>query len=155
MDMLTKEEWHRKQAVDNFNKTWDLMEKANRTKEEAMEMIHTAHSSRYHWGLAGGPLNLARGEWQISRVYSLLKMADSALLHAEHSLQLCLENNIGDFDLAFAYEAAARAYMIKDDDTMMDKFISLAHDAAENIAKKEDKDYFISELNSIKLGSKA
>ncbi|WNB92183.1 hypothetical protein [Bacillus sp. NEB1478] len=67
-----------------------MIEKENRTKEEDPEMIHTAHASRFHWGIAGSPLNLARGEWQISRVYSILDMGDSALLHAEHSLDLCL-----------------------------------------------------------------
>lgn len=155
MDKFTKDEWHRKQAVENFNKTWDLIEKKERTKEEDFEMIHTAHASRFHWGLAGTPLNNARGEWQISRVYSLLKMGDSALLHGERSLELCLQNNFGDFDLAFAYESVARAYMVKGEEAKMEEYFSLASKFAENIAKKDDKEYFISELNSIKLRSKA
>jgi hypothetical protein len=45
MDKFIKEEWHRKQAVENFNKTWDLIDKKERTKEEDLEMIHTAHTS--------------------------------------------------------------------------------------------------------------
>ncbi|RZT21047.1 MULTISPECIES: hypothetical protein [Fictibacillus] len=155
MDKFTKEEWHRKQAVENFNKTWDLIEKKDRTNEEDLEMIHTAHASRFHWGAAGTPLNYARGEWQISRVYSLLKMGESALLHGQQSLELCLQNEIKDFDLSFAYEAVARAYMVKGEEVKMEEYYSLASKSAENIAKKEDKEYFISELNSIKLGTKA
>ena len=155
MDKFTREEWHRKQAVENFNKTWGLMEKEVRTNEENLEMIHTAHASRFHWGLAGGPLNFARGEWQISRVYSLLNLGESALMHGEQSLKLCVQNGIGDFDLAFAYEAVARAYLVKDDEVKMEEYFALASKAAETITKKEDKDYFISELNSIKLGSRA
>lgn len=27
MDKFTKEEWHRKQAIQNFNKTWNLIAK--------------------------------------------------------------------------------------------------------------------------------
>ncbi len=155
MDKFTLTEWHRKQAVENFNKTWDLMEKKDRTHEEDLEMIHTAHASRFHWGVVGEALNFARGEWQISRVYSLLKMSDSALLHGNQSLTLCLENHIGNFDLAFAYEAVARGYQVKGDENKMEEYYSLALEAAQLITKKEDKEYFISELNSIKLGSRA
>ena len=35
-----------------------------------------------------------------------------ALWHAKQSLKLCLENGFGDIDLAFGYEAVARAYSI-------------------------------------------
>jgi hypothetical protein len=40
--------WHEKFAKGSFNKTWDLMEKKDRSTEEDNDMIHTAHSSRYH-----------------------------------------------------------------------------------------------------------
>jgi hypothetical protein len=154
MEKLTLKEWHRKQAVDNFNKTWDLIEKKDRTNEDDLEMIHTAHASRFHWGQIGEPLHFARGEWQISRVYSILNMSESAMFHGKQSLELCLENSIADFDLAFAYEAIARAYLVKEDETSMEEFYNLALQAAQQILKKEDKEYFISELNSIKLGSR-
>jgi len=54
---------HRQLAVDLFNHTWELLDKSERTQAEADEMIHAAHASRYHWGLAGTAVNLARGEW--------------------------------------------------------------------------------------------
>lgn len=154
MEKLTLKEWHRKQAVDNFNKTWDLIEKKDRTKKEDLEMIHTAHASRFHWGQIGEPLHFARGEWQLSRVYSILNMSESAMFHGKQSLELCLEHSIADFDLAFAYEAVARAYLVKNDETRMEEYFALALQAAQQIVKKEDKEYFISELNSIKLGSR-
>ncbi|WP_416730055.1 hypothetical protein [Fictibacillus sp. JL2B1089] len=154
MEKLTLKEWHRKQAVDNFNKTWDLIEKKDRTNENDLEMIHTAHASRFHWGQIGEPLHFARGEWQLSRVYSILNMSESAMFHGKQSLELCLEHSIADFDLAFAYEAVARAYLVKEDEASMEEFYNLALQAAQQILKKEDKEYFISELNSIKLGSR-
>ena len=64
--LFSLEEWHRKQAVSNFNRTWDLIDKQDRTFEEDMEMIHTAHASRFHWGVIGQAVNFARGEWQIA-----------------------------------------------------------------------------------------
>lgn len=148
---LTQEEWHKKQAVDNFNETWDLIDQADRTEQENLLMIHKAHASRYHWGVIGGPLQFARGEWQISRVYALLKHGDRALYHAQHSLQYCLNHLIGDFDLAFAYEAIARAYMTLGNKQSTLQYISLAEEAAQQIQKEADKKYFLLELSTITL----
>ncbi|KAB3530503.1 hypothetical protein [Alkaliphilus serpentinus] len=148
---LSLNEWHKKQAVESFNATWDLIDKKDRRTEENIKMVHTAHASRYHWEVIGTPLELARGEWQISRVYSLLNMAESALFHAQHSLKLCIDNNIGDFDLAFAYEAITRAYFIGSNLDLMKKNYELALGASKEISKPENKEYFLSELNTIPL----
>ncbi|WP_432662173.1 hypothetical protein R9X47_16560 [Wukongibacter baidiensis] len=148
---LSIQEWHKKQAVDNFNYTWDLIDKTDRTKEDEMNMIHAAHASRFHWGKIGTSLNFARGEWQISRVYALLNMPESALFHGIQSLELCKDNDIGDFDLAFAYESIARAYMVSNNRELMDKYVALAASAAEKIEEQGNKDYFLSELKSITL----
>ena len=126
MENLSINEWHKKEAIENFNHTWDLIDKKDRTEDDNLNMIHSAHASRFHWGKIGTSLNFARGEWQISRVYTLLGMSESALYHGEKSLVYCLENHIGDFDLAFAYEAIARAHMIRKDQDNMQKYIDLA-----------------------------
>jgi len=105
-------ESHRKYAVDLFNLTWSLLDKKNRTAEEYDKMIHAAHASRFHWGEIGTPLEFERGEWQISRVYSVLRRSEPALYHARRCLEICKKNTIGDFDIAFAYEALARAYAV-------------------------------------------
>ncbi len=150
-ECFSTQEWHKKQAVDNFNGTWDLIDKKDRTEEENLKMIHMAHASRFHWGVVGTPLELARGEWQVSRVYSLAGMPESALYHAGQSLSLCEANNFGDFDLAFAYEAVARAYMVMKDKNNMDAFLLKALGAGNQIKNKEDKEYFLSELKTIIL----
>lgn len=114
---LSKEEWCKQQAIDAFNETWKLMDLESRTQEETLLMIHTAHASRFLWGKVGTPLHFARGEWQLSRVYSVAGSVDRAIVHANASLMLCKENNFGDFDLAFCYEALARAYKLCQDET--------------------------------------
>jgi hypothetical protein len=148
-DTYTEKEWHRKIAVNCFNKTWDLLDKENRTPDEDVTMIHTAHASRYHWGEIGTPLEFERGEWQISRVYAVLERSEPALYHAQKCLNMCTENDIGDFDLAFAYEALARAYAVAGEKKESTRYINLAQEAAENIKKKDDKKYFLSELKTI------
>lgn len=140
---------HRQLAADLFNRTWDLLDKADRTPEEADTMIHAAHASRYHWGEVGTPLEFARGEWQISRVYAVLNRPEAALYHAQRSLDLCQANGIGDFDLAFAYEALARAYAIAGEPSKSGEYIELAMQAAEQIADEGNREYLESELMTV------
>jgi hypothetical protein len=157
-EKLTQLEWHRKMAAQLFNHTWDLIDKGDkRTPEEDEEMIHSAHASRYNWGVVvasgeypnTGPMNLERGDWQISRVYSLLKRAEPALHHAQKCLEICEKNTIGDFDIAFAYEAMARALALTNDDKLQE-YLDKAKKSGEAIAKEDDKKYFFSELENIK-----
>jgi len=144
----SKEE-HKKFAVALFNLTWSLLDKKDRTKEENDKMVHAAHASRFHWGEIGTPLEFERGEWQISRVYSVLGRSEPALYHAKRCLDICKENNIGDFDIAFAYEAMARANSIAGNTAECEKYLQLAEKAGENIKKKEDKNYYLGELKTI------
>ncbi len=148
--MSEEKDIHRKFAVDCFNGTWGLIDKTDRTPDEDARMIHMAHASRYHWGEIGTALNFARGDWQISRVYAILGEGQNALKYAQSCLHLCEENGIGDFDLAFAFEAAARAFAVLGDQKMLDRHLDLAQKAGEAIAKGEDKEYFFSELETIR-----
>jgi hypothetical protein len=146
---MTEKTDHRQLGIDLFNRTWELLDKPERTQTEIDEMIHMAHASRFHWGMAGKALNLQRGEWQISRVYSVLGRGEPAQYHAKRSLEICQENSIGDFDLAFAYEALARAASVLGDKKAVTENLALAKQAGENIAEQDDKDYLFSELENI------
>ena len=77
--------------------TWTLLEKTDRTPAQDDEMLHAAHASRYHWGEIGDPVNLARGEWQCSRVYAILGRAEPALWHARRCLEIDEANGLGDW----------------------------------------------------------
>lgn len=147
--MSETKEFHRKFAVDCFNDTWNLIDKTDRTAEEDTRMIHMAHTSRFHWGEIGSPLNFARGDWQISRVYAILGQGKNALTYAKSCLRHCIDNDFGDFDLAFAYEATARAFAILGDEKMTEHNLVLATKAGKIIVKEDDKNYFFAELKTI------
>ncbi|MBS4174794.1 hypothetical protein [Bacillus sp. FJAT-49736] len=142
-------EIHKKLAIDLFNHTWDLIEKTDRSELDDETMMNSAHASRFHWGLVGTPLHFARGEWQISRVYSLLGRAEPALFHAKKSLELCLNNNLGNFDLGFAYEALARAYATMGDMMQRDENMKLAKLSAEQVQKENDKVWLLKNVNTV------
>ena len=142
----------RQLAVDLFNHVWTLLERPDRTPLQDDEMLHAAHASRYHWGEVGEPVNLARGEWQCSRVYSVLGRGEPALWHANRCLSLCEEHGIGDWDLAFAHEAVARALRVAGDDAGADAALTRAREAAVAIVEEEDRELLLSDLATIDRG---
>ncbi len=147
----TQEDMHRFFAANLFNLTWELIEKENRTREDDERMLYAACASRFHWGEIGTPLEFERGEWMISRICAILGKAAPALAHAERCLEICDQNNIADFDIAFAYEGIARALKLQGDESKAAEYIEKAENAAEAIAKKDDRDYFLSELARLSL----
>ena len=142
-------ETHKKLAIEAFNKTWEYIDMESRTDEETLEMIHLAHASRYHWGFAGTELNKGRGEWQISRVYSISGLGESALLHAIAYLDICIKNGYKDWDISFAYEAIAFAYKVLNNTELMISFKERGIQSLVDIKEKGDRDYAETELNKI------
>lgn len=152
-DPLLEEGTERELAVRLFNLVWDLLERPSaRTPDEDELMVNAAHASLYHWIRVGEPVNEARGEWQVSRVYSVLRRAEPALHHARRSLALCEHHGIGDFDLAFAYEAIARAQMVGGDASEAARSASIARSAADRIEDDEDREIFLKDLADLPTG---
>jgi hypothetical protein len=104
-------------------------------------MLHAAHASRYHWGEVGEQVNLARGEWQVSRVYAVLGRAEPALYHARR----CVEINEAnadfreDWELGSAYEAMARALAVTGDRAGSDEWKARAVAELATIQDAEDR----------------
>jgi hypothetical protein len=138
-------------AAQLFNETWRLMEQDNRSQEDDDRMIHAAHASRYHWGQVQGatPANLARGEWQISRAYAVLKRAEPALYHAHRVLDICEQHAIKDWDLAFAYEAIARAHAVAGEAGKARHYTDRALTAVKDITGEEDRALVLADLETI------
>jgi tetratricopeptide (TPR) repeat protein len=145
----TEAELHKKFAIDTFNETWNYMDKKDRTLDDDAEMLHLIHASRYHWGKVGTALEFARGDQMISRAYATLKQPALALQFAESCLALCQRNGIADFDIGFAYMAMSDAHLLAGRNSEALKYYQLAEQAADGIARKEDRDYFLSVLRAL------
>jgi DNA-binding transcriptional MerR regulator len=127
-------------AVGLFNYTWTLLENTDRTPAQDDEMLHAAHASRYHWGEVGELVNLARGEWQVSRVYAGLGRAEPALYHARRCLELNEANpDREDWELGSAYEAMARAHAVAGDAADRDEWRARAEAELATITDEEDR----------------
>ena len=141
---------HRAVGIELFNQTWALMDKPDRTVEEDDAMLHMAHASAHHWRAEGAGAtanNLARSEWQVSRVYTVLGRAEPAGHHARRCLEICQANGIGDWDLAYAYEALARAASVAGDAAAAAGYVEQAR--AVDIAEDEDRDLVRDDLATI------
>ena len=147
--MTEIKELHREFAIQCFNGVWEFLDKKGRTQNDDTQMIHMADASRYHWGQIGTPLEFARGDWQLSRVYAILGIGAMANKYAENCLDLCEKHDFGDFDLAFAFEALVRASAVAGDIAKGKEYLSQAKSAAAEIKKTDDQEYFHRELKSV------
>jgi len=136
---------HRQLGVDLFNEVWRLI----RSREDDDRMIHAAHASRFHWGEAPEcrPENLARGEWQVSRAYTVVGLAEPALRHAHRCLDHCEANGLSDWDLAYAYEAIARAYKTAGKEPETQAYRKLA--AETPVAEADDREHLARDLATL------
>jgi len=139
----------RRLAARLFNRVWELMEQSARTPEETDEMVHAAHASRYHWGQVGEPVNLARGEWQCSRVYAALGRPEPALHHARRCLDLAEEHKLSPFDLGCGHEAVARAAKLAGRDDESTQHLALARAAADEVTDPEQRHVLLGDISSV------
>jgi hypothetical protein len=139
----------RQLAIDLFHRVWSLLEMPDRTVDQDDEMVHAAHASRYHWGEVGEVAHRARGEWQCARVYSVLGRSEPALHHARRCLELCQANGLGDWDLAAAWEAVARAALVAGDRVALQRALDQARQALAIIADPEDRRPIETDLDEI------
>lgn len=144
-------ETERRLAADLFNQTWRLLEMGTRTPEQDDDMIHCAHASRYHWGRVGQPVNLARGEWQIARVYAVLGRGEPAAFHARRCLQIAQTHQLGAFDVAAAYEALARAELVQGNRAAAERYVVEAKRAGAGISDAEDFQILSGDLATLRL----
>jgi hypothetical protein len=141
---------HRALGVELFNHVWSLLELPERTAAQDDELVHAAHASRHHWAQVGEPRHLARGEWQISRVYSVLGRAEPALHHARRCLTLLEESGDGEeWDLPFAHEAIARAALVAGDQATAESHLARARALGAEIGDAEDREHLEAALSEL------
>jgi hypothetical protein len=150
---MTDAQIHRSLAVDLFNQTWMLMEKPNRSPEDNDNMIHGAHASCHHWGAVGDATNHSIGEWQISRVYTVLKRPEPALYHARRCLEISEQSSLKPFNIGYAHEAIARALSLTGDPEAA-HHLKLAHEQAAAITDSGDQNILLADLKTVPVAEK-
>jgi DNA-binding transcriptional MerR regulator len=146
-------ETQKRLGIDLFNKTWTLLDREDRTREEDDELLHCAHASAYHWLQVGTQANRARSEWQCSRVNAVLGRPEAAIAHAERCLELveAAPDEMEEFDLPAAYEALARAHVAAGDEAGARRFYDLGVAATARISDEEDRQIIEKDFSTIRV----
>lgn len=102
---------HRAIAVDQFNRTWELLDQGDaRTADEDLAMLLAAATSRWHWGQLGDPRAAATGDWQVAHVLARLGAGELSLRFARRCLEAVVADEATGWRLASAHEGVARAH---------------------------------------------
>ena len=104
---------HRMLAIEANNSTWEFLDRepGSLSVLDNEEMTRRAYAAAYHWSRAENAtvINEVRASWLIAKVWIHQSRGDLALPISIRCIDLCLANNIADFDLAYVYEAKARS----------------------------------------------
>ena len=104
---------HRKLAIEANNSTWEFLdcELGSLSELDSEEMTRRAYAAAYHWSRAENAtvINEIRASWLIAKVWIHQSRGDIALAVSNRCIELCLANNVKDFDLADVYETKARS----------------------------------------------
>lgn len=145
-------EFHRQTAKKCFNETWDYLDKKNRDANDQQQMLHLAHTARYHWTFIDAPKDermkhFAVGDWQISRVYAALNQPHLALHFAKSALEIMQKNNLSGI-LHTGYEGMAHAYAIAKDNQSARDYVSKAREQLDKAAglSAEDKKVYSDQI---------
>ncbi len=127
-------------ASSLFNRVWELLERTDRGPDDDEEMLNAAHASRYLWTTIGTAKNWAIGDWQISRVYSVVGRGEPAVHHARRCLSLAQQVEGEVWLLASAYEALSRAYGVSGDRAAAAEWRAKAEAQLELVTDLDERD---------------
>ncbi len=104
----TSKDWHRQQAAEANNATFDLLEAEPLSAEAA---LRSAYAAAFHWDRVASKRreNEVRALYLIGKAWLAAGAGELALDYGDRCLAGCVAAGLADFDLAYAHELRARA----------------------------------------------
>lgn len=140
---------HRYFSADYFNRVWDLLDQAQRTREEDEQMISMCHASLAHWRDRDDveARHLSVGYWQLSRVYAVAGKGPPARRYA----RLCLEASAGEapFYIGYGYEALCRAARLKGEHQEAVQYLADARRQLDLVADDDERKALGADLDNL------
>ena len=149
-EFSSEEKLHHYMGIEMNMQPWNLLGEKDRTEQDDTRMLNFAKASLYHWNKSPRfePVNGQRDQWMISHIYAILKRGKEALEFAQKTMGLTKQHNFKDFDLAYAYEAMARAHAASGNKDKCNRWFNKAKEAGEFIDSVEDKKIFEGDLKA-------
>lgn len=140
---------HKYFSAENFNRTWELIEKSERTDEENLAMLHAAIASLWHWSQHEdvSAKNLSVAYWQVSRACNLIQQPSLARTYGLQALKYA--ESLDPFYKGYACETLARAEMQSGNRVIMLEYLNKARSFAQQVTQDEDKQLLLRDLESI------
>ena len=141
---------HRYYSAHCFNSAWDLLDKEVRSAEEDEQMLALSLASTWHWSQREDCTaeNLSVGNWQTSRIYSVLGQGENALRYGRMCLQKTSED--APFYLGNAHEAIARAQKLLGATEAAAEHLALAADCLPIIDDEQSREMLEKDLGDLK-----
>ncbi|MCC6582261.1 MAG: hypothetical protein IT271_01015 [Chitinophagales bacterium] len=138
-------------AKQTFNEAWKYLEKKKLTKKEKISLLNLVHTSFYLWQQvpAHTSTHTSISLWQISKAYAHIGDGANALMFAEENIQLCKIEKPDGFYTAYAYESAARAYIVSGNNAKGAAQIKHAQKAIQTTTEKH-LDSFFKDMEALK-----
>jgi hypothetical protein len=142
---------HKFFSADCFNKTWEYLDKTERTEQENQQMIQLAVASLCHWAQRDDctNTNLSVGYWQASRAYVSAGLIEEARRYGTLSLHVSQREDVPPFFLGYAHEALARVEALAGNRDLANEHIAEAHRAAEQVTDAEEQKLLLDDLKTI------
>lgn len=142
----TLDEAHRFFGVEFNNAIFGFAEKENLTDSEKEEMIQTAHAAVLHWQKFSKSTiaNSQRGYYMLAKAYVKAEEKENALKYTNLCYDITTKNEdqLFDWDLAYAYEMKARVAAMHNDKETFEQFYKMAQEQEAKIKDPGDLKYF-------------
>jgi hypothetical protein len=138
-------------SADGFHRTWDLLDKKDRTPEDDEQMLLRATASLWHWTQRTDvtPENLSVGFWLVSRVHAVAGCAEEAVRYGELSLAEAGKPGVAPYALAYAHEALARGHAAAGRRKQASDHVALARKVSSRIADDDTRKALLSDLDEV------
>lgn len=113
-------------------------------------MLHSAHASALHWTRVGTARHVSIGEWQVSRVYAVLRRSEPALHHAARSLAIANRSRLAPFYVAYGHEAMARAHGVAGHARPRDRHLRAARRLVPKVRDADDRRMLLEDLATVR-----
>jgi hypothetical protein len=143
---------HRFFSAECYNRTWELIEKSDRTGGDDEAMVLSTLASLWHWMQRPDctEQKLSIGHWQVSRVYALVGRGDDAMRHAQRSL--AFSTGAEPFYVGYAHESIARAASVLADQPTRQFHLRQAWECAASVADVSERTALEQDLRSLADG---
>jgi len=147
---MTLDEAHLEFAKQTNCEVWKLLEKDGRSQDDDRAMVTAAFASLYHWSLVGRPVHRQRGEWLIAHVFTVLGDVQPALAYAERCMATteAFNDQMADFDLAYAYEGLARTHALAGHADEARRYLAQARRAGDEILDPDSRTIFENDIEA-------